>query len=330
MILEIENKNKTFLDADKTVDNKKKRKHFSYSKWGYLFLIPFFVAFFLFTFLPLISTFYYSFFEYYSVGLDEVGPNFVKFENYKQVIFESQFFKYLGNTIIIWLLGFIPQIIISLLLAVLFTDTRLKLKFTGFFKSIIYMPNLVMASAFGMLFLTIFSTSGPIANILIRLNITKHFDYSTSIWMTRGLIASMNLLMWFGNTTILLMAGVMGIDISLFEAARIDGANSWKIFFKITMPLLRPIFLFVLLTSMIGGIQLFDIPQVFTRGMGNPNLTSKTVIMYLAQVLGASKNYGAAGAASVMLFFITVVLSLVLFVFTYKKDISTKHKGRKA
>ena len=141
MILEIENKNKTFLDAEKTVDKKKKHKNFSYSKWGYLFLIPFFVAFFLFTFLPLISTFYYSFFEFYSDGLKEVGPNFVKFENYKQVIVESQFFKYLGNTIIIWLLGFIPQIIISLLLAVLFTDTRLKLKFTGFFKSIIYMPN---------------------------------------------------------------------------------------------------------------------------------------------------------------------------------------------
>lgn len=330
MILEIDNKKEFSNPGIAVTDNKKKRKHFSYSKWGYLFLIPFFTAFLIFTFLPLISTFYYSFFEYYSDGLDEVGPNFINFENYRKIFTESQFFKYLWNTMIIWILGFIPQIIISLLLAVLFTDTRLKLKFTGFFKSIIYMPNLVMASAFGMLFLTLFSTSGPIANILIRLNITKYFDYSTSVWMTRGLIALMNLLMWFGNTTILLMAGVMGIDISLFEAARIDGANSQKIFFKITMPLLRPIFLYVVLTSMIGGIQLFDIPQVFTKGDGYPNMTSKTVIMYLAQLLGASKNYGTAGAASVVLFIITAILSLILFVFTYKKDDLKKHKRREA
>lgn len=325
MILEREN-NKIFFNES----SKEKKKKLGYTKWGYIFLIPFFAAFLLFTFIPLFTTFYYSFFEYYSIGLDQVGPNFIGFDNFKNVIYESNFFKYLWNTMIIWIMGFVPQIILSLLLAVLFTDTRLKLKFTGFFKSIIYMPNLVMASAFGMLFLTLFAANGPIANILIRLKITDSFNFTTSVWITRGLIALMNLLMWFGNTTILLMAGVMGIDISLFEAARIDGANSWKIFFKITMPLLRPIFLYVLLTSMIGGIQLFDIPQVFTRGSGNPNMTSKTVIMYLSQLLGPSKNYGMAGAASVLLFLITVVLSLILFAFTYKKDITSKYKRVKA
>ena len=132
---------------------------------------------------------------------------------------------------------------------------------------------------------------------------------------TRALICMMNFLMWFGNTTILLMSGIMGIDVSLFEAARIDGANARQSFFKITMPLLLPIFVFVLITSMIGGLQMFDVPQILTNGNGSPDRTSMTLIMFLNKHL-ASRNFGLAGAVSVLIFFVTGALSLVL----YKSD----------
>ena len=118
--------------------------------------------------------------------------------------------------------------------------------------------------------------------------------------------------MWFGNTTILLMAGMMGIDTSLFEAAEVDGATSTQVFFKITLPLLRPILVYVVITSLIGGVQLFDVPQILTNGTGNPMRSTMTLIMYLNKHL-YSKNYGMAGALSVVLFIFTAILSLIVF-----------------
>ena len=122
----------------------------------------------------------------------------------------------------------------------------------------------------------------------------------------------MNCLMWFGNTTILLMAGMMGIDTSLFEPAEVDGATSTQVFFKITLPLLRPILVYVIITSLIGGLQLFDVPQILTNGTGDPMRSTMTLIMYLNKHL-FSKNYGMAGALSVVLFILTTVLSLIVF-----------------
>ena len=122
----------------------------------------------------------------------------------------------------------------------------------------------------------------------------------------------MNCLMWFGNTTILLMAGMLGIDTSLFEAAEVDGATSTQVFFKITLPLLRPIQIYVIITSLIGGLQLFDVPQILTNGTGNPVRSSMTLIMYLNKRL-YSKDYGMSGALSVILFIITAILSIAVF-----------------
>ena len=122
----------------------------------------------------------------------------------------------------------------------------------------------------------------------------------------------MNFLMWFGNTTILLMAAVMGIDLSLFEAAEIDGCTPSQIFWKITMPLIRPILVYVMITSLIGGLQMFDVPQILTNGKGNPNDCATTMIMYLNNHM-FSKNYGMAGAVSVILFIICAVLCVVIY-----------------
>ena len=122
----------------------------------------------------------------------------------------------------------------------------------------------------------------------------------------------MNTLMWFGNTTILLMAGMMGIDPALFEAAEVDGATSTQVFTRITLPLLRPILIYVMITSLIGGLQMFDVPQIFTNGTGDPAQSTMTLIMYLNKHL-FSKNYGMGGALSVFLFVVTGILSLVVF-----------------
>jgi multiple sugar transport system permease protein len=296
-----------------------KNKSISYARWGYIFIIPFFIVYAIFTLYPQILTVYNSFFEYYRDGLTVVGPRFVGLQNYK-TLFEPgaagyvPIFKYLGNTVWLWLLGAVPQFVIAMMLALFFTSTRLNIKGQQFFKSVIYMPNLIMASCFAMLFFSLFSQVGPVNQFLVSSGaISTPINFLGMQVTVQTLIALMNFLMWFGNTTILLMAGIQGIDEPMFESARLDGSTSTQVFFNITMPLLMPIFIYVFITSMIGGIQMFDVPQVLTNGKGLPNNTSTTLIMYLNQFLGISKNYGMAGAVSVLLFIVTAILSIFVF-----------------
>lgn len=298
-----------------------KSKIVRYNKWGYIFLIPFVLVYVIFQLIPLVSTIYNSFFENYRVGLMQVGPTWVGLENYKTIFSDVSLLKYTANTLIMWVIGFIPQIIVSLLLGQWFSDVRLKLKGSRFFKTVIYLPNLIMASAFSMLFFALFSDVGPINAILIKMGIATQENpvrFFSNVWATRGLVGFMNFLMWFGNTTIILMAGIMGIDTSLFEAAEVDGASSWQRFYRITLPLLKPILIYVIITSMIGGIQMFDVPQILTNGSGAPAESTKTLIMYLNQHL-YSKNYGLGGALSVFLFIITAILSLIIDSVMYRK-----------
>jgi len=304
-----------------------KHKTVSYAKWGYIFILPFFIVYGIFQLIPFVETVYYSFFEYYRSGLKIVGPTFVGWANY-EAVFDSDLLKYMGNTLILWILGFVPQIIVSLLLAAWFTDVRLKIKGKQFFKVVIYMPNLIMASAFAMLFFALFSDNGPVNSFLVAAGIIDEpFRFLSSVAGTRGLIALMNFLMWFGNTTILLMAAVMGISPSLFEAAELDGANHTQMFFKITLPMIRPILVYVLITSMIGGLNMFDVPQILTNGNGTPDRTSTTIIMFLNNHL-YSKNYGMAGAISVLLFLLCAVLCIGVY-FALNRDDQAYGKKKK-
>ncbi|MBE7003663.1 MAG: sugar ABC transporter permease [Ruminococcaceae bacterium] len=303
-----------------------KKKGISYAKWGYLFILPFFLAYFIFTFIPQALTVYNSFFENYRDGLTQVGPNFVGFGNYIALFTPDEtgtidILKYTGNTVVLWLLGAAPQILIALLLAIFFTSYRLNIKGQQFFKTVIYMPNLIMASAFSMLFFTLFSTVGPVNQVITAMGWSDvAIDFFAKRVTVRALISLMNFLMWFGNTTILLMAGIMGIDQSLFEAANIDGASSVQTFFRVTLPLLMPILVYTVITAMIGGLQMFDVPQVLTNGGGTPNRTSTTLVMYLNNYLKGSRNYGMSGAISVIIFIITGLLSMVVYRSLTKKD----------
>ena len=300
---------------------KKKSKVVSYNKWGYIFLIPFIVVYICFQLAPLVTTISNSFFENYISNRKHVGPNFIAFNNYATIITNGDLPTYFKNTMIMWVMGFVPQIVLSLLLGAWFTDPSLRLKCQRFFKTVIYLPNLIMASAFSMLFFTLFADSGPINSMLVQMGIfSEPYQFMSHIWSVRNLIAFMNCIMWFGNTTILLMAGMLGIDQSLFEAASVDGATATQIFYKVTLPLLKPILVFVMITSLIGGLQMFDVPQILTNGSGDPTRSSMTLIMYLNRHISTSKNYGLAGALSVYIFIITGILSLIVYRITVKGD----------
>ena len=270
-------------------------KAVSYNKWGYIFLIPFVVVYLIFQLVPLISTIYNSFFENYRSGLTQIGPNFVGFANYVKLFEGGEIWIYLKNTMIMWVMGFVPQILVSLLLGAWFSNPSLRLKGQRFFKTVIYLPNLIMASAFAMLFFTLFADGGPINAMLVHAGILKEaYSFFSHAWSARTLVAILNFLMWFGNTTILLMAGI-------------------------TLPLLRPILIYVMITSLIGGMQMFDVPQILTNGTGDPMRSTMTLIMFLNKHL-FSKNYGMGGALSVFLFIITGILSMIVFRFNKATD----------
>ena len=307
---------------------KKKNKSISYAKWGYIFILPFFISFFIFSFIPLVDTIRYSFFEYYRSGIKEIGPNFIGMENYVELL-KSDMLLYGANTMILWLIGFIPQIVIALVLAAWFTDTRLKIHKLQFFKVVIYLPNLIMASAFALLFFTMFSTGGPINSILLNLKLIEApIDFMGTVFGTRSLVGFMNFLMWFGNTTIMLMAAIMSISTEVFEASDLDGCNRIQRFFYVTLPQIRPILAYTLITSIIGGLQMFDVPQILTNGKGNPDRTSMTLIMFLNNHL-KSKNYGMAGALSVYLFIISGILCAIVYKMTNGQDEDGTKKAAK-
>jgi multiple sugar transport system permease protein len=283
------------------------------SKWGIFFIAPYIIIYLIFTALPIVISLYRSLFVNYWMGLKEVGPFFCGIENYVTLLSDKSIYTYLSNTAIMWVLGFVPQIVLSITLAAWFSNHRLGLKGVQFFKTVIYFPNLIIAASFASLFFSFFADSGPVNALLIQRGFLEEpFSFFSNTWSTRGLVAFMNCTMWFGNTTLLLLAGMLGIDTSLREAAEVDGASAMQVFTRITLPLIRPILLYVVITSLIGGIQMFDVPQILTRGTGDPNRSTMTILMYLNKHM-FSKNYGVSGALSFLLFVVTAILSVVVF-----------------
>lgn len=322
---------------------KKKQKTVEYGRYGYYFIAPFFIIFAIFQLWPLIYTIGLAFCEQYTDTMFNtvVGPTFNGVDNFKTVfmgtdgvLFNTFTFRALGNTIIMWLLNFLPQILLALLLAVWFTDTRVKMKAQGAYKMLTFMPNIITAATISVLFYSLFNyPNGPVNQILVASGIFKEpFRFFNSKWATRGLISFINFWMWYGNTMIVLTAGVLGISPSLFEAARVDGANSGQIFRQVTLPLLRPIMLFTLVNSAIGGLQMYDIPKLLTQsGYGDPDYTTRTITMYMRELaFTGAKQMGKASATSVVLFVVTLFFSLVLFYIMRDKDAIKEKKQIKA
>lgn len=299
-----------------------RRKSISYAKYGYLFILPFFLVYFFFMLYPLINTFVLSFFGNGNANADSM----VGLQNFQYILvggsrpakaIHDQFVNAMKNTVILWFGNFIPQIILSLLLAVWFTDAKLKIKGQGFFKVVMYMPNIITATSVCALFLALFGNTqyGAINSTLLKVGIISDaIPFVTGETSSRVIVMFIQTWMWFGNTMILLMSGIMGINPSLFEAASIDGATSTQTFFRITLPVLRPIFIYVLITSMIGGLQMFDIPYLFHEDPRTIRPSLETVAVFIYKNFHASDpNYGYSAAASVILFFITSLLGSVTF-----------------
>jgi multiple sugar transport system permease protein len=158
--------------------------------------------------------------------------------------------------------------------------------------------------------------------------INDKYDFMESKAGTIGLIAFMQFWMWYGNTMIILIAGILGINPSLYEAAMVDGASGTQNFFYITLPLLKPILQFTLVTSAIGGLQMYDIPALFNvsgTGEALPAYASQTITMFIRKLGFVSKDYGKSAAASMILFVVTLAISMIFFALTKEREPKQKH-----
>ena len=244
----------------------------------------------------------------------------------------ANFLLYFKNTVIMWIGGFIPQIIVSLILAAWLTNEQVKIRARGAIKILTYMPNIITAASISVLFSTMFQQYGPITRTLVKMGcIPAGYNILDQAPAARGIIAFILFWMWYGNTTLILMAGMMGINPSLYEAAQIDGANGFQTFFKITIPMLKPIMLFTLVTSAVGGLQMYDIPSLFNVNgssmSGGPNDTTTTMTMYIMRLYNT--DIGRAAAVSVLLFIITLIISIGLFISMGDKEKKRDEKARK-
>jgi multiple sugar transport system permease protein len=317
----------TIFERRREMGSGKTKKTVEYGRYGYMFIAPFFIAYFAFQLWPLLTTFYYSVCHYEIRNLKET-VEFGTLANFVSILgldgSNAYALKYFGNTVIMWLGNFIPQILLSLLLSAWLTNNKIQLKGAGAYKVLVYLPNVITAASISVLFNAMFSQYGPVTQELRNMGIIgEQFDFMKSVAGTRGLISFILFWMWYGNTTILLISGVMGISPSLFEAADIDGANGRQKFFKITLPLLKPILMYTLITSLIGGFQMYDIPALFNKKetgyIGMPDDTTTTVTMYIMRLYNS--DTGKAAAVSVFLFIITVIASMIYFaVLGEKKD----------
>ncbi len=208
----------------------------------------------------------------------------------------------------IWIFNFIPQIVFALIFTAWFTSPRCKIRGQGFFKVVFYMPNIMTAATIAVLFQALFNYPiGPMNDLLMRIGIMdKPYNFMVNKTSAKLVVAFIQFWMWYGYTMIVLVSGVLGINPEIFEAAEIDGCTGAQTFFQITIPNLRTMLLYIMITSMIGGLNMYDIPRLYLNG-GPDNATLTTSVYIYNQAFSGSYMYNRAAAASMVMFAIIAV-----------------------
>lgn len=301
----------------------KKKKSYDYARFGYIFSIPFVVAWCIFQLYPILYTLVIGFTDLKGIGTKNFHVLWTTpFANFTQILTTPSFQTAFKNTVFIWLMNFVPQIVLALVITAWFTDRRSTIKAQGFFKVIFYLPNIITAATVAILFAQFFQyPKGVINDVLINLGIFKNgaVDMLQKKWVAQGIVIFIQTWMWYGYTAIVMISGVLGISPELFEAAEVDGANQVQTFFRITIPSIKTMLLFTLVTSLIGGLNMFDIPKLFLNGKPD-NATLTTAVFIYNQAFAGSYLYNRAAAASVIMFIVIVVLSAIVFYLLRDKD----------
>ncbi len=271
---------------------------------AWVFVLPSLILIIAFVFYPMIQAFITSFQTGAGNNLDWTG-----IANYKRLLTDTTFKKALGNTVLYLVIQVPIMIFLALVISSMLNDKRLKAK--GFFRTAIFLPCVTSLVAYSIIFKSLFATDGFINAFLMKIHVLEE----PIAWITDPVFAKILIIIaitwrWTGYNMVFYLSGLQGIDDSIYEAADIDGATSVQKFFRITLPMLKPIILFTTINSTIGTLQLFDEPMNITQG-GPANATI-TISQYIYNILFKySPDFGYAAAVSYVIVVLIVVLSFI-------------------
>ena len=293
---------------------REKLAHLDVKLSPYLYIAPFFVVFAIVGLFPLLYTGYVSLFDW---ELIEDDPEFIGLENYAELLVDAQFWKVLVNTISIFLLSSIPQIIIAVLIAY-FLNSRLRAPTV--WRVSVLLPYVASLVALGIIFANLFGPQFGLVNSILETFGIERIDWQADRFSSHVAIAVMVNWRWTGYNALIILAAMQAIPKDLYEAAVVDGASSVRRFFSITLPLLRPTLIFVVVTSTIGGLQIFTEPKLFSEmpGSNNGGATNQfqTVTLYMYQSAFEQQDFGYASAIAWVLFVIIIVIAIINFLLT--------------
>lgn len=285
------------------------------AKYAYLFILPFFIAFIIFKIYPIFYTLYLSFCSYDPLG---AGSKFIGLQNYTRLIKSGFFFQSVLNTLIIWIISIIPQLTIALILALILSSKWIKGR--NALRSLYYFPNLVTPVTIGVLFGMLFSSPGGTIDVILKtLGLTKQaINFAYSPFLSRFVVGIAICWQNFGYNVIFFTAGLNSIPADVYEAAEVDGANSLQKALKITLPLMKPILIYVMVTSVIGGLQIFDVSKMVFKDI--PGNTTTTMVQYMYESAFERWQLGYGAAASYGIFVIIVVFSIISLMITNRRN----------
>jgi len=273
---------------------------------GYYFIAPFFISFIVFGLGPILYSFYLSFTNW--EGFNE--PAFIGLANYERLIHDTLFYKSILNTLVIWIFSIIPQLTIALTLALVLHEKFIRGR--HLFHAIFYFPNIITPITLGVMFALMFDwQTGSINQFLVSIGVIEEPIYwMNNVWTSRAIVALTIMFQNFGFNMLVFLAGLQAIPKDLYEAAEIDGASKFQTAVKITIPLIRPVLIFTLITSVIGGLQIFDAPLMLGKG---PDNSTVTMIMNLYEAAFVRYDYGYGATIAYGAFVVIAIATIITF-----------------
>ena len=283
--------------------------HWDFKLSPYLYVSPFFILFAITGLFPIIYTAYVSVFDWHIIGGQ---GDFVGAGNFEWVLGQEKFWIALRNSFSIFLLSAIPQVILALIIAAVLSQN---LRNKTFWRMGVLVPYVVAPVAVALIFSNMFGDQyGLINNLLGRIGLDP-VGWHSQVVPSHLAIATMVNFRWTGYNALIFLAAMQAIPRDYYEAAMLDGASKVRQFFSITIPSLRPTLIFVIITSTIGGLQIFDEPRMYdTTGAGGSSAQWLTITMFIYnQGFGQTGGgqFGHAAAAAWLLFLIIIVVGLI-------------------
>ncbi len=274
-------------------------------RWPLLFVSPFFILFAVFALYPIVFSLYLSFHEWRGIGA--MRP--VGLANYSRLFTDRIFWNAMQNALLLFFIYVPLMTFLAVVIATMLHGGFLKLQ--GMWRALIFMPHLTSMVAAGFTFRLILDTHSGFANRALTLLGASPIPWLDDMWWARISLGLLMIWAWLGYNTIIMLAGLQTIPTEVNEAAAVDGASRVQVFFRITVPLLKPVILFAVTLSIIGTFQLFTEPYILTGG--GPMRATETPVMQIFSSTFANMRFGYAAAMSYVYFVTIVVLAIVQF-----------------